>query len=193
MSRKLKQHKMAYTTEVAKTAAADITHFLQTYWPRSVAVHNVEADKVYQPYDVDLLWTVADGYGRLRTIPIEIKGDRYHKTGNFFFETVSNEAKGTPGCFLYTGAKWLFYYFVGNGRLYCLPMDTVRPWFHENMDRFQESRTSTPVGYGEHYVTIGRLVPIAIVLAEVDGILQFAKQDDGWQQVKPILRHHIDN
>ncbi len=182
MSRVLKQHKMAYTTEVAKTAASDIIQFLES-WKGSVAVHNVEADSRFQQYDVDLLWTVADGSGRLRTIPIEIKGDSYHKTGNFFFETVSNEAKGTPGCFLYTGAKWLFYYFVGNGRLYCLPMDITRPWFHENIDRFAECRTSTPVGNGEYYVTVGRLVPIATVLDEVAGVLQFAKQNDSWDQI----------
>lgn len=77
----------------------------------------------------------------------------------------------------------LFYYFVGNGRLYCLPMDIVRPWFHENMERFAERRTSTPVGNGEYYVTIGRLVPIAAVLDEVAGILQFAKQNDSWDQI----------
>jgi hypothetical protein len=183
MSRKLKEHKMAYTTAVADAAAADVTDFLKTFWSQTVAVHNVEADKAFQPYDVDLLWTVADGHGRLRTIPIEVKGDRYHKTGNFFFETVSNESKGTPGCFLYTGAKWLFYYFVGNGRLYCLPMDVVRPWFHENMDRFDERRTSTPVG-SEAYETVGRLVPIATVLAEVAGVLQYEKQAAGWVKIE---------
>ena len=184
MSHKLKEHKMIYTTEVAKTAAADVTHFLESHWPRTVRVHNVEAEAVYQAYDVDLLWTVADKYGRLRAIPIEIKGDTYHQSGNFFFETISNEAKGTPGCFLYTGAKWLFYYFVGNGRLYCLPMDVARPWFHEHIDRFAERRTSTPVGDGKFYVTVGRLVPIQTVLAEVAGVLQFAKQDDRWSQIE---------
>ncbi len=172
---------MAYTTGVAKTAASDITHFLESYWSRTVRVHNVEDDPAYQKYDVDLLWTVRDGYGRLRVIPIEIKGDRYHKTGNFFFETISNEDKGTPGCFLYTGARWLFYYFVGNGRLYCLPMDKVRPWFHEQMERFSERRTSTPVGSGA-YITVGRLVPIQTVLDEVDGVLQFEKQGSDWVQ-----------
>ncbi|MEJ2749832.1 MAG: hypothetical protein P8183_18270 [Anaerolineae bacterium] len=183
MSHKLKEHRMAYTAEVAKAAAADVTHFLETFWSQTVAVHNVEADKAYQPYDVDLLWTVADKHGSIRTIPIEIKGDRYHNTGNFFFETVSNESKGTPGCFLYTGAKWLFYYFVGNGRLYCLPMDKVRPWFHENIDRFAERRTSTPVGKGEHYITVGRLVPIQDVLEEVEGLLIYEKGADGWQPI----------
>lgn len=180
--KRLKEHSMATTTAVAQQAAAAVTAFLES-WPGSVAVHNVEADPAYQAYDVDLLWTVRDGHGRLRVIPIEIKGDRYHHTGNFFFETISNESKGTPGCFLYTGAKWLFYYFVGNGRLYCLPMDKVRPWFHENMDRFEERRTSTPVGE-DAYVTVGRLAPITAVLEEVDGVLVYVNRDGKFSNIQ---------
>ena len=182
MSQPIKQHKMTYTTGVARTAAADVTHFLQTHWTQTVAVHNVEDDRAYQQYDIDLLWTVVTRSGRLRIIPIEIKGDRYHHTGNFFFETVSNEAKGTPGCFLYTKAYWLFYYFVEIGALYCLPMDKVRPWFVANISRFEEKRTSTPVG-GDSYVTVGRLVPIKTVLAEIQGVMQFQKEGLTWLEI----------
>jgi hypothetical protein len=95
---------------------------------------------------------------------------------------VSNESKGTPGCFLYTKAEWLFYYFLEIGKLYCLPMDKVRPWFIQNLARFKEQRTSTPTGSGEGYVTIGRLVPITAVLAEVEGVLQFQKDGEAWRQ-----------
>ena len=111
MPRKLKQHTVDYTATVARRAAADVTDFLLETWPQTVTVHNVEEDPAYQEHDVDLLWTIMER-GRLRIIPVEIKGDRYHQTGNFFFETVSNEGKGTAGCFLYTKAEWLFYYFV---------------------------------------------------------------------------------
>ncbi len=173
---------MTYTTEVAKTAALDITRFLETHWSITVAVHNVEDDPAYQQHDVDLLWTVAEK-DRLRVIPVEIKGDRYHQTGNFFFETVSNESRGTPGCFLYTRAEWLFYYFVENGRLFCLPMEKTRAWFAEKWQQFEERRTSTPVKEGEVYVTIGRLVPIDVVLAEVPGVLQFKKTETSWSQM----------
>jgi hypothetical protein len=178
---------MAYTLDVARQAAGDVTHFLHTFfvpplWPRTVAVHNVEDAAAYQAYDVDLLWTLLGRNGRLRTIPVEVKGDRYHRTGNFFLETVSNEVKGTAGCFLYTKAAWLFYYFVGNGRLYCLPVDRVRPWFWHHMDRFAERRTSTPVG-DKQYVTVGRLVPITTLLDEVPGIYQFQKEATTWTQI----------
>ena len=180
MNSKLKQHNIQYTTNIAQRAAADVTHFLQTVWPQTVTVHNVEEDEAYQAHDVDLLWTVLVK-GRLRVISVEVKGDTYHHTGNFFFETVSNESKGTPGCFLYTKAEWLFYYFVEIGKLYCLPVPRVRPWFVQNMDRFKEQRTSTPTRSGESYVTIGRLVPITDVLTEVEGILQFQKKGTSWE------------
>lgn len=167
---------MAYTTSVAKWAADEVTQFLASTWPQTVAVHNVEDNPVYQAHDVDLLWTVVGRSGRMRVIAIEIKGDRYHETGNFFFETVSNESKGTPGCFLYTSAKWLFYYFVDAGDLFCLPMTRIRPWFHHHMELFEERRTSTPVG-GETYVTVGRLVPIETVLQEISGVQRYQKID----------------
>ncbi len=181
--KKLKQHSMAYTAGVAQQAATDVTHFLQSFWQNfTVAVHNVENDPAYQAHDVDLLWTIVDGHGRLRTIAIEIKGDRYHHTGNFFFETISNVGKKTPGCFLYTKAHWLFYYFVEIGHLYCLPMMTTQPWFYENSDRFQEKATSTPAGDGR-YVTLGRLVPIQTVLSEVPGVRQYRQEGSSWQAV----------
>lgn len=179
MSRQIKQHSISYTTSVARRAAADITHFLQTALDYTVAVHNVEEVKAYQQYDIDLLWTILEKNERLRTIYIEIKGDSYHHTGNFFFETISNATKGTLGCFLYTRADWLFYYFVEIGHLYCLPMDKVRPWFEANIDRFKEQPTSTPVG-SERYITIGRLVPIQTVLDEVSGILHYIRQEETW-------------
>ena len=184
MSKTIKQHDIAYTTSIAKRAATDVTHFLQTVWPQTVAVHNVEDDAAYQAHDVDLLWTVVEKE-RLRVIPVEVKGDRYHHTGNFFFETVSNEGKGTPGCFLYTKAEWLFYYFLEVGTLYCLPVGKVRPWFVQNMIRFKEQRTSTPTRSGSNYVTIGRLVPITAVLTQVPNILQFQKGHNIWQRVEP--------
>lgn len=190
MSRPLKEHAIQYTASVARRAAADVTDFLRTFWAQTVAVHNVEDDPAYQEHDVDLLWTLLDKDGALRVIPVEIKGDSYHRTGNFFFETVSNEGRGTEGCFLYTRADWLFYYFIESGALYCLPMHAARPWFEENLHRFQERRTSTPVDNGRrHYITVGRLVPIQTVLAEVPGVLYYQKGEDGEWAVGELETH----
>ena len=130
----------------------------------TVAVQNVENDPKYQRMDVDLIWITHDA-----RYQIEIKGDRWHRTGNFFFETVSNKERGTPGCFLYTEADYIFYYFITPRTLYILPMPKTREWFLANEDRFRIKETTTPVGNGQRYTTVGRLVPIGEVLRAVSG------------------------
>ncbi|MBD2505150.1 hypothetical protein H6G83_31870 [Anabaena azotica FACHB-119] len=149
--------------EVAKLAATDIEAWLRSQ-KETVSVTNVEDDPDYQCRDIDLIWTSHQG-----EVLIEIKGDRWNKTRNFFFETYSNLEKGTPGCFLYTEADWLFYYFVNTRQLYRLPMPKTREWFKITMRRFRERSTTTPVGTS-YYTTVGRLVPITTVMMEVPGI-----------------------
>ncbi|MFP4318792.1 MAG: hypothetical protein ACLFQ7_07470 [Phormidium sp.] len=150
---------------VAKRASRDIEAWLNQI-PETLGVENVEDDPEYQQMDVDLLWHLEGA-----CLKVEIKGDRYHKTGNFFFETHSNHERGTPGCFLYTEADWLFYYFVTPRTLYQLPMPETRDWFLKHRQQFRERSTRTPVGSG-FYTTVGRLVPIAQVLAEVPRVVR---------------------
>lgn len=109
--------------QVAKLAATDIEAWLKSK-PETISVQNVELEPAFQQIDVDLIWTTQNGSKK-----IEIKGDRLHKTRNFFFETHSNLEKGTPGCFMYTEADYLFYYFVTPRLLYWLPMPATRNWF----------------------------------------------------------------
>lgn len=54
-------------------------------------------------------------------------------------------------------------------RLYQLPMPATRDWFLENINRFRERSTTTNVG-NSYYTTVGRLVPINVVIAEVANI-----------------------
>ena len=150
-------------TRIADRAATEIEAWLHE-WHGTVSVENVEGDPDYQRKDIELLWTTIR-----RDYSIEIKADRWHTTGNFFFETVSNKEKGTPGCFLYTEADFLFYYFTDPRQLYILPMPRTRQWFLASLARFAEKETTTPVG-SSHYTTVGRLVPIASVLQEVPGV-----------------------
>ncbi len=150
--------------QVAQRAAADIDAWLRSL-PQTLNVQNVENDPHFQQMDVDLLWTTDK-----RSYQVEIKGDRWHQTGNFFFETHSNWEKGTPGCFLYTEADLLFYYFVVPRHLYILPMPATREWFLANQQRFKERATTTPIGNYDYYTTVGRLVPITIVLQQVPNV-----------------------
>lgn len=156
-------YSMDNAMQVAKQAAADIETWLWAK-PETISVTNVENNPDYQRTDIDLIWTIYN-----RDIWVEIKGDRWNKTRNFFFETHSNLEKGTPGCFMYTQADWLFYYFVNPRQLYRLPMPKTREWFLITMQRFKERATKTLVG-DSHYTTVGRLVPIAVVMLEVPGV-----------------------
>ncbi|MEH2070188.1 MAG: hypothetical protein V7K47_18860 [Nostoc sp.] len=157
-------YSMDDAVQVANQAATDIEVWL---WGKSetISLNNVENDPNYQYRDIDLIWTT-----QTDKILIEIKGDRWNKTRNLFFETHSNLEKGTPGCFMYTEADWLFYYFVNTRQLYKLPRPKTREWFQIAMKRFRErATTTTPVG-SSYYTTVGRLVPITTVMMEVPGI-----------------------
>lgn len=158
-----RQIRMSDGVSIAERATTEIEAWLHE-WGDTLGVEHVEGDPDYQKIDVDLLW-----FTRRRDYKIEIKADRWHSTGNFFFETVSNKARGTPGCFLYTEADFLFYYFIEPRLLYILPMPRTRRWFENNAHRFEERETTTPVGYAA-YTTVGKLVPIAVVLAEVENV-----------------------
>lgn len=158
-----RQITMAEGSRLAERASTEIEAWLWE-WPDTVLVENVEGDPAFQTRDIDLLWAT-----NVRDYTIEIKADHWHETGNFFFETVSNKERGTPGCFLYTEANFLFYYFTVPRTLYILPMPRTRAWFTADPSRFAERETTTPVGH-DHYTTVGRLVPIATVLAEVPGV-----------------------
>jgi hypothetical protein len=154
---------MQEAVAVAERASHDIENWLHTF-EDTLAVTNVENVPEYQDMDIDLIWKT-----KKKTFKIEIKGDRWHKTGNFFFETKSNKEKNTPGCFIYTRADFIFYYFTEPKILYSLPMPATREWFNANVQRFKERETTTPVNDGS-YTTVGRLVPINIVCEEVKGI-----------------------
>jgi hypothetical protein len=165
---KPRRYTMQEASAVEAEAIAAIVRYLEER-PTTVEVRDVRADPAYRAADIDLLWICKGRGGEQRTVGLEVKADRWHHTGNFFFETQSNKARGTPGCFIYTRADYLLYYFVAPRTLYILPVTATREWFLANQDRFAQRETATTVGQGEHYVTVGRLVPIEEVLANVPG------------------------
>jgi hypothetical protein len=156
----LRRYTMADASSVGARAVRLVTGYLQGL-PATVAVRSVERDPEYQRRGIDLLWQT-----RTRVIGLEVKGDRHHATGNFFFETQSNVEKGTEGCFLYTQADVLAYCFVGPRHIYFLPVPEVRAWFLAHRADFRERATTTRAG-GGHYTTRGHLVPVRRVRAEL--------------------------
>jgi hypothetical protein len=149
--------------KIAENASEEIETFLLSL-PDTVKVVNVEKDRNYQSLDIDLLWYVRSRKtGKIIKKTVEIKGDRYYHTGNYFFETVSNTTKNTPGCFLITEADFVFYYFVDQKELHILPTEETRKWFLDNLHRFKEAKTSTSSSKGLLYTSLGRKVPRHIV------------------------------
>lgn len=165
---RINTYTMDSTLEIAKVASIKVEDFLRKI-PETIDVINVEDDKYFQKKDIDLLW-IYKGKNSAQMLKIEIKGDRYSHTGNYFIETISNQGKNTPGCFLYTEADYIFYYFVDSRELNLLPMPYTREWFLSNKDRFVEKKLTTSIGNNVAYSSTGLLVPKQILNKEVDGV-----------------------
>ena len=136
---------------------------------KTIDIKNVEDDPAYQKNDIDLVW-VYDKDGKEIMISIEVKADKY-TSGNFWLETLSNESLRTPGCFVKSKAKYLFYYFTTWDSMYIILLKKAQAWFLANLHRFQESKTTTKDERGNYrHTTVGRLVPINVMMEEVEGI-----------------------
>ena len=100
---------------------------------------------------------------------VEVKYDQQgHETGNFAFETISNELTPTRGCFLRTTADWFFYYLVATGDLYIMETESTRQWFldHIQQGRSPALRHYTTLSYDRHgrvFPSRGWLVPISLL------------------------------
>jgi hypothetical protein len=156
-----------YTMTEANQVAIQGTRHMEAFLSQQAstrALLNVEDDPIYREQDIDLLW-LRQRDGIEKTTSIEIKVDRYFDTGNYFFETISNVGKNTPGCFLYSKADLLFYYFLEQ-ELHIITLEPVRAWFNARRAEFRTKRTQTPVGLGR-YETEGCLVPRQRLLSEL--------------------------
>lgn len=184
-------YSMEQTSKTGKEGIREVENFLRTL-DRTNNLQNVENNLQYQKKDVDLIWTVNLKSGKIKDYLCEVKTDTYDRTGNFFFETISNKSKNTPGCFMYTEADFILYYFIKIKELYVLPMPATRNWFKENMNNFKEISTTTSVRNGS-YISIGRLVPIKVAEDSVgknstktlDKIRKFSIPDKALLDEKP--------
>ncbi len=169
---------------IGERAVREVTEFLlsdfvKNNWYPTQLVHNVENEKIYRSFDIDLLWVVpVESF--LRCYTVEVKGDQLHQFGNFFFETVSIKHRNTPGAFVISQAEWLFYYFVHIRELYCLPMGVTKTWFLENETRFKEA-TAHSQRNSRSWSTVGRKVPIQNVIDEVKGVRKFKYEVGLWR------------
>jgi len=141
-------------SKVFERAIKDLTTWLGSL-PQTLKLENVVNNADYQKKGVALLLTTDKGEFKLA-----ISGDKWHKTGNFFFETYSNKEENKPSIFVCGEADWLLYYFITPKTLYMLPMPKTRDWFLANRERFKERSTNNST-------TVGYLVPIETVIQEI--------------------------
>lgn len=158
MEKKENTYTMNEQLKVGDKAITEIITFLKKKeFTRQVI--SVEDDRKYQKKDIDLIWDLTLNKKNKR-LYIEVKGDTYWKSGNMFIETISNMSKNTPGCFLYTEADYIFYYFIETKELTMLPMKKFKEWFMANEERFQAKYLRTQYGNStEYYRSKGVLVP----------------------------------
>ena len=142
--------------KIEKIATSEVRKYLEGL-PETIRVISVENDKAFQSMDIDFLWVYIKN-GVVEIKKIEVKGDTYSNTGNFFLETVSNKKKNTPGCFIYSKADFFYYYFVDTRELNVIPLAETRKWFIKNIHSFPKKDTSTILNNGERYYSCGRLV-----------------------------------
>lgn len=153
----MKVHDFSKSKTIGSQSAEVVRRWLERL-PQTLGIISVEEHKRYQRRDIDFLWETAKGIYR-----VEVKGDTVgHRTGNFFFETISNDRRRSPGCFMYTEADLLFYFMIKSGELYIMPVEPTREWFEREKDRFKKHRVPN-----RRYNTIGHLVPVDVVINEV--------------------------
>lgn len=123
--------------------------------PNVSSITDVSDDKFYQKQDVDFVVNFTNGKQSL----VEIKTDTY-KTGNMFFETISNEEYQTKGCLMKTNADFLFYYFPNyqNGVLYIFQMKAFREFVLNNLLQFRQRRVTNTT-----HTSIGYIVPLSYI------------------------------
>lgn len=101
---------------------------------------------------------------------VEIKTDTY-KTGNMFFETISNEEYQTKGCLMKTNADFLFYYFSNyqNGVLYIFKMKAFREFVLNNLSHFRMRRVTNTT-----HTSIGYIVPLSYIENNFSGYKKYS-------------------
>lgn len=147
------------------------------YFAKWYNVTSVRDVTEYQEMDIDLILTDKKT-GEQTTL--EVKSDKTYQYGNFAMEHVSNDLKGTEGCFLKTEADVIAIYYPLVNKLYLLDGPKTVKWFRENQHRFPEKKNGTKkmYGTGELYHSYFRLVNRQLFARETDAVIAIIDLDD---------------
>lgn len=142
---------------------------LYPYLPHAIdAVFDADDSYLFRARDVDLL--IHDAYNK-NWLELEVKVDGYEIVTNYrtqkkekfiAVETVSNDAKGTPGWLYTSEANYFLYYFKAYDRYIILDADWLRQYVDDNKNTLVQFKTRTFAGDNKTiiYHSLGYLVPI---------------------------------
>lgn len=157
--RLFRRHIAAEGFKKGERGEEELIYFLTNNSSIIKRVIDVRKNPYYQRKDIDFLLVIKDKNGKDKAIPIEIKADYHEYTGNIFCETISNDKKNTPGCFMYSEAKILFYYFPNIKQIYMFDLELVRDWFVKNEKRFPRREVKNYNEKGKYIFSAwGRLI-----------------------------------
>ena len=149
-----KEHRFAESNKAGSKGEATVIEWLNSA-DNVKRVTDVSDDKKWQEKDVDLLVLFDNG----RMLKMEVKTDSY-KTGNFFYETISNKSKGSSGCFEYTDADFIIYYYSELKILYLMETKKLRRWFHLYKPRLEKMKKEV---VNKYYKSEGYAIPIRMI------------------------------
>lgn len=161
----MNDYKFEDSCKIGDIAVVEVEKYLRSL-KSTIDVFNVESNNYFRKIDVNLIHVRRNIVGETYK-KIEVKGDTYSHTGNMFLETVSNIQERTSGCFMYTEADYLFYYYINSKELYIIPVLECREWFENNRDRFKSC--GKVISTNGLYMSYGFAIPKDIVLKEVSG------------------------
>lgn len=131
----------------------------------------------YKVTDVSHLWDyrnkdidfIAEINGREYTI--EVKCDEItERTGNIFYETISNTTTNTLGCMVKTKADYIFYVLKHKGKAIIIKTEEYKKWFNENMKEFTPKYVPNKgTGGREDFAGFGYPIPISRELSRAKG------------------------
>ena len=132
-----KTYEMNEVLDVAKIGEDRVVEYFKNKYGDRIEVVDVRDDVEYQKKDIDFIF-ILDG----REITIDVKTDRY-KTGNYYFETVSNTTTGSLGCFYASQADYWVYYFIELGKKAVIPMKKAQEWFRKH-EKYYTNNVNQP-------------------------------------------------
>lgn len=127
------QHIFKKDNEIGKRGERIFAKFLES---RGRVYKDVSNDKEFQSQDIDFLVESKREPGKM--LGFEVKNDtQIAKTGNIFFETMSNVDYSTDGCFSKTKAQVMVIVSESEKKIYMVAAGRLKKFVDENKSRLR--------------------------------------------------------